>query len=43
MDRLEVFGGAGLMLVLYLLSRLGALSLFMGPVMGFMLRALLVY
>lgn len=43
MDRLEYFGGAGLMLVLYLLSRLGALSLFMGPVMGFMLRALLVY
>jgi hypothetical protein len=31
------------MLVLYLLSRLGVLSVVTGPVMGFLLRALLVY
>jgi Zn-dependent protease len=43
LERIEQFGGAGLMLVLYLLSRLGVLSVVTGPVMGFLLRALLVY
>lgn len=43
MDRIEQLGGAGLMLLLYLLSRLGILSLIMGPVMDFMIRALFVY
>lgn len=43
MDRIEQLGGAGLMLLLYLLSRLGILSLIMGPVMNFMIRALFVY
>jgi len=43
MDRLEYFGGMGLMLILYLLSRLGVLSLIMGPAMSFMVRVLLVY
>lgn len=43
MDQLERFGGMGLILVLYLLSRLGILSLIIGPVMDFMIRALLMY
>jgi Zn-dependent protease len=43
LERLEHFGGAGLMLVLYLLSRLGVLSMFISPVMDFMIRALLLY
>ena len=43
MDRIEQLGGAGLMMLLYLLSRLGILSLIMGPVMDFMIRALFVY
>lgn len=43
MDRMEYFGGAGMMLILYLLSRLGILSLFIGPAMDFMIRALLMY
>jgi hypothetical protein len=43
LDQLERFGGPGLMLVLYLLSRVGLLSLIMGPLMNFMFRALLVY
>ena len=43
MDRMEHFGGAGLMLILYLLSRLGIFSLVLGPIMDFMIRALLVY
>lgn len=43
LDRLERFGGVGLMLVLYLLSRLGLFSLLISPLMGFMVRALLRY
>jgi len=43
MDQLEQFGGIGLMLVLYLLSRAGILSLIISPVMRFMIRALFVY
>jgi len=43
MDRLEQYGGAGLMLVLYLLSKLGILTLVIMPLMKFMIRALLVY
>lgn len=43
LERLEQFGGPGLMLGLYLLSRLGILSLVMSPLMRFMYRALLVY
>jgi len=43
MDRIEQLGGAGLMMLLFLLSRFGILSLIMGPVMFFMFRALGVY
>jgi Zn-dependent protease len=43
LEQMERFGGAGLMLVLYLLSRLGILSILISPLMNFMLRALLVY
>ena len=42
-DQLERFGGMGLMLVLYLLSRFGILSVIISPVMNFMIRALLLY
>jgi Zn-dependent protease len=43
LERLERFGGAGLMLVLYLLSRTGLLGVIVNPLMNFMFRALLVY
>jgi Zn-dependent protease len=43
LDQLERFGGPGLMLVLYLLSRLGVLSAIISPLMNFMFRALLVF
>jgi Zn-dependent protease len=43
LEQLERFGGPGLMLGLYLLSRLGILGLIMNPLMNFMFRALLVY
>lgn len=43
MDRVEHFGGIGLMLILYLLSRLGLFRLLINPLMSFMIRALLVY
>lgn len=43
LDQLERFGGPGLMLVLYLLSRLGVLNAIISPLMGFMFRALLVF
>ncbi len=43
LERLEQFGGPGLMLGLYLLSRLGILGLIMNPLMTFMFRALLIY
>jgi len=43
LDRLERFGGMGLMLILYLLSRLGVFSLVIWPMMRFMLQALGVY
>ncbi len=43
LEDLERFGGPGLMLGLYLLSRLGILGLIMNPLMNFMFRALLVY
>jgi Zn-dependent protease len=43
LDQLERFGGPGLMLVLYLLSRIGLLGLIVNPLMNFMFRALLVY
>jgi Zn-dependent protease len=42
-EQLEQFGGPGLMLVLYLLSRVGLLGMIMSPLMDFMFRALLVY
>ncbi len=42
-ERLEQFGGPGLMLVLYLMSRTGVLGMVMNPLMSFMFRALLVY
>lgn len=43
LEQLERFGGPGLMLGLYLLSRLGILGMIMNPLMNFMFRALLVY
>ena len=43
MDRMERFGGAGLMLILYLLSRLGLFGLLISPIMNFMIRALLIW
>jgi Zn-dependent protease len=43
LERMEHFGGAGLILILYLLSRFGALGLLISPVMRFMIRALLEY
>ena len=43
MDQLERFGGMGLMMILYLLSRFGILSVIIGPLMDFMIRALLLY
>jgi Zn-dependent protease len=43
LDQLERFGGPGLMLVLYLLSRIGLLGLIVNPLMTFMFRALLIY
>jgi len=43
LGQMERFGGAGLMLVLYLLSRFGILGILISPLMNFMLRALLVY
>jgi len=43
MERMEYVGGTGLMLLLYLLSRLGLLSLLISPIFGFMIQALLGY
>jgi Zn-dependent protease len=43
LEQMERFGGVGLMLVLYLFSRIGILSILINPLMNFMLRALLVY
>jgi Zn-dependent protease len=43
LEQLERFGGPGLMLVLYLLSRIGLLGLIMNPLMDFMFRALVIY
>jgi len=43
LEQLERLGGPGLMLGLYLLSRLGILGAIMNPLMNFMFRALLVY
>lgn len=43
MDRIEQFGRAGLMMLLYFVSSAGILALIMNPVMDFMIRALFVY
>jgi hypothetical protein len=43
LEQLERFGGPGLMLVLYLLSRVGLLGMIMNPLMNFMFRALIIY
>jgi len=43
LDRLERYGGMGLMLILYLLSRLGVFSLIIWPMMRFLIQALGVY
>jgi len=43
LDRIEQYGGMGLMLVLYLLSRFGILSMVITPLLLFMIRALLIY
>jgi len=43
MDQIEQYGGMGLMLVLYLLSRFGILSKVISPLLLFMIRALLIY
>lgn len=42
-EQLERYGGPGLMLILYLLSRVGVLSMVMGPLMDFMFRLLMAY
>ncbi len=42
-DRIERLGSMGLMMLLYLLSSVGILTLIMNPVMDFMIRALFVY
>jgi len=43
MDQFERYGAIGLMLVLYLLSRLGIFSMIISPIVNFMVRALLIY
>lgn len=43
LDQLEQFGGLGLMLVVYLLSRLGILGMILSPLMSFMIGALGIY
>lgn len=43
MDQLERIGGMGLLLIIFFLSWIGILGLFMSPVYWFMLNALLVY
>jgi len=43
MERMEYVGGTGLMLLLYLLSRLGLFSRLISPIFGFMIQALLGY
>jgi len=43
MERMEYVGGTGLMLILYLLSRLGLFSRLISPIYVFMIRALLGY
>jgi Zn-dependent protease len=43
LDQLEQFGGPGLMLILYLLSRLGVIGMVTSPLRNFMFRALGVY
>ncbi|OQY18519.1 MAG: site-2 protease family protein [Chloroflexi bacterium] len=43
MDQVERYGGMGLMLVLYLLSKFGILNQIITPLMYFMIRALLIY
>jgi len=42
-DRIEQYGGLGLMLLLFLLSRSGVLGRIIFPALGFLLRALLGY
>ena len=43
LDQVERFGGMGLMLILYLLSRTGILSLTLSPIRNLMIEALLRY
>ncbi|HDQ72143.1 MAG TPA: site-2 protease family protein [Chloroflexi bacterium] len=43
MDQLEQFGGIGLMLLLFLLSRVGFFGMVVRPVLGVMLHGLLFY
>lgn len=43
MDQLERYGGLGLLMILYLLSRAGILRQVIRPAMMFMLRLLLIY
>jgi len=43
LDQLERYGGFGLMIVLFLLSRLGILGRVIYPALTFMLRVLLFY
>ena len=42
LDKIEQIGGMGMMLILYLLSRLGITALLITPVFNFMIRALLM-
>lgn len=43
LDKIEQLGGMGMMLILYLLSRLGVTALIITPVFNFMIKALLQY
>ncbi|MCJ7736216.1 MAG: site-2 protease family protein [Anaerolineae bacterium] len=42
LDKIEQIGGMGMMLILYLLSRLGITTLLITPVFNFMIKALLM-
>jgi Zn-dependent protease len=43
LERMERYGGVGMMFVIFLLSRVGILGLFMDPIIDFLLRILGVY
>ena len=43
MDQIERVGGMGLIIILYLLSRVGIIAMIMNPIMNFMINALFAY